>query len=184
LAVHNLAGALVNSSDKAQTAEARELLKGLRERFLDYLFARTSLAQLAIIEGDLQTARELVARLRQREQMHRSEMMAVLGVNAALAIAEGKLGSAQRTVSLMEELDADHPSTIAFRQRLDHATSRTRLLSGPKGMGMMQNLASRLRHLTRFEFDCVEIRLCSTRQGVGCDGNSGSEPAPMMVLYG
>ena len=143
-----LGGCLTLFDDTAATTEARKLLEGLRKRFPDYLFAITSLAQLAIEDGDLQTARDLVAPLRQREEMHRSEMMAMLSVNGSLAFAEKNLDSAKVTVSLMEQIDPDHPNSKNFRRRLDFASSSKGLLSGPKGIQALKNLAKGLRRLT------------------------------------
>jgi tetratricopeptide (TPR) repeat protein len=145
---HNLAGALMMYDDAARTKEARTLLEGLRERFPDYLFASTSLAQLAIKDGDLQTARDLVAPLRRREELHRSEMMAVLSVSASLAFADDNLDSARATVSMMEQLDPGHLNSTTFRRRLDFATSRKELLSGTKGLQTLKNLASQIGRLS------------------------------------
>lgn len=145
-AIHNRAAALLRFPGDATEAEARTLLEDLHERFPDYPFARTSLAQLAIQDGDLDTARDLIAPLRLCEQMHRSEFMALLGVQANLALAQDNLKSAEVVVSTMEKMDPSHPSSTNLRRRLDFANSILGRLSGPKGMEVQRNLTGRLTH--------------------------------------
>lgn len=116
---HNLAGALMRYDDEESAAAAREILNDLLERFPDYSFARTSLAQLAIEAGDLQRARDLIAPLKQRTQMHRSEIMAYFSVVGELSFAGNALESVEHTVSMMEQIDPDHPNTSILRRRLD-----------------------------------------------------------------
>jgi len=118
---HNLAGALIQYGDYESEVEAKRILNDLLERFPDYSFARTSLAQLAIRVGDLQAACDLMAPLKQRQQMHRSEIMAYFSVVGEISFAGNALESVEQTVSMMEQIDPNHPNTSIFRRRLDFA---------------------------------------------------------------
>jgi len=117
-AIHNLVGALLMKPGKECETEAKQILQNLFERFPDYFFARTTLAQLAILDGRIEEAQELIMPLMSLTRQHVSEAMALADVNAAIAIARDQLQSARVSLGLMKQLDDDDPRVKQLEGRL------------------------------------------------------------------
>ncbi len=119
--LHNLAGSLLG---QGKISQGREMLLSIHAKFPDYFFGRTSLAQLAIQDGDLPRARELLKPLSAVEEMHVSEAMAHAVVQAELALAEGFIESAEQSLRLMEQIDESDPRVAMMRDQISHAKRR------------------------------------------------------------
>ena len=117
---HNLAGAILQQGFERKQ-EAVQLLLEIHERFPDYLFARTSLAQIAIYENDLERAGELLSPLHECKQMHISEAMAFMTASIELAIAQDKFDSAEKLLDSMKQFAPDDHRIAQLRRKIDHA---------------------------------------------------------------
>ncbi len=134
--LHNLAGAILQQGSQRKQ-EAVQLLVEIHERFPDYLFARTSLAQIAIYENDLERAGELMSPLHERQQMHFSEAMAFLTVSIEVAIARDNLDAAEKLLDSMKRFDPDDRLIAQLRRKIDRARQPIR--------NALKGLASGLR---------------------------------------
>ncbi len=117
-AIHNLAAALLLKPGKEPATEAKQILQNLFARFPDYFFARTSLAQLAILDGRIDEAQELIKPLMSLTRQHVSEAMALADVNAGIAIARNQLQSARASLGMMKQLDDDDSRVEQLERRL------------------------------------------------------------------
>ena len=118
--LHNLAAAILQQGFERKQ-EAVQLLLEVHERFPDYLFARTSLAQIAIYENDLERARELLSPLHERQQMHISEAMAFMAVSIEVAIARDNFGTAEKLLNSMKQFAPDDRVIAQLRRKIDRA---------------------------------------------------------------
>ena len=124
--LNNLAGALQH---QGRVDEALKLLREIHERFPDYLFARTSLARLAVGVGDFERAKDLLHPLRARKKMHTSEAVAYATATIELALAQEQFESAEATLGMLETIDPENPGIERLRQRIELAKRRK---AGPR----------------------------------------------------
>ena len=117
---HNLAGAILQQGFERKQ-EAVQLLLEIHERFPDYLFARTSLAQISIYENDLERAGELLGPLHERQQMHISEAMAFMTASIEVAIARDNFDTAEKLLDSMKQFDPDDRRIAQLRRKIDRA---------------------------------------------------------------
>ena len=119
--LHNLAAAMLRQGhDRKQ--EAVQLLHEIHERFPDYLFARTSLAQIAIHDdNDLERAGELMAPLHDRQQMHFSEALALMAVSVEAAIARDDFDMAENLLANMKQVDPADRRIAQLQRKIDLA---------------------------------------------------------------
>jgi tetratricopeptide (TPR) repeat protein len=116
---HNLAAVLLLRKNKADNEKGRRILHELFDRFPDYVFARISLAQLAIQDGRIEDAKELIAPLVGRTRWQASEAMAHGAVNVELALAMKDYRAAEVSLNIMRQLDEDDPRIEQLRRRID-----------------------------------------------------------------
>ncbi|MBI4494055.1 MAG: tetratricopeptide repeat protein [Chloroflexi bacterium] len=114
--LHNLAAAY-ELQGRVQEAEA--ISRELHQRHPDYLFARASLARLAVQRGKLDEARALLDPLLTRRRFHTSEFRAFCGAQIELALAEGKRDGARSWLEMLAGVDPDDPVVPALRQRVE-----------------------------------------------------------------
>ena len=118
--LHNLAAAILQQGGERKQ-EAVQLLLEIHERFPDYLFARTTLAQIAIHENDLERAGELLRPLHERQQMHISEAMAFMTASIEVAIARDNFDTAEKLLDSMKQFAPDDHRIAQLRRKIDHA---------------------------------------------------------------
>jgi len=129
--VHNLAGSLLA---RGQYKVAVPMLASLLEKFPDYFFVRTTLAQLAIQDGDIPRAKELIAPLSKLEEMHVTEAIAQAVVSAEMALAEGLIDPAEQAVYMLEKLDKHDSRIPMIRKKIADAKARAGSSWIPKGL--------------------------------------------------
>lgn len=108
--------------------ENEGLLRQVHERCPDYLFSRVNLAHLAIRDGDLNRAKELLEPLVKRRRLHYSELGAFCGAQIDLLVAEGKHHEARSWFDMWERADPENPLQQQWRDRLDPRSWLKRLL--------------------------------------------------------
>jgi tetratricopeptide (TPR) repeat protein len=113
--INNLASAV---ELQGRPDESRAMLADLFARFPDYLFARTGMANHAILTGDLDRAQELLHPILQRTSFHPSEFSALCQVEIALQEARGEQDGAQAWLQIWEEMLPDDPHQERWAQRL------------------------------------------------------------------
>ncbi len=99
--------------------EAEELLRRLHELHPDYLFARTSLAQLALRKGKVAEAEALLEPLVSQKRFHISEFAALAGAQIDLFLAKSDPTSARSWFTMWESADPENPGLDYWRHRLD-----------------------------------------------------------------
>ena len=134
-------------SGAAMPAEAKQILQDLHKRFPDYFFARTSLAQLAILDGRPDDAQEMIQPLMTQTRQHLSEAMALASVNAEIAIAKNRLDSARISLGMMQQLDENDPRVRRLEDRLAALESMNHL-KGPH-MDRLRNVLTRRSSMPR-----------------------------------
>lgn len=116
---HNLAGVQFRKRDQSSEEEAKRILQDLFQRFPDYPFARTSLAQQAIFENRLDDAQELLKPLASRPQWHVSELMAYGTALVELALAMKDISRAEASLEMLRELDEEAPCVEQLRSLIE-----------------------------------------------------------------
>lgn len=104
---NNLAATLFLRKNKTASAEGEQIVHDLFERFPDYPFARIALAQLAIEDGQIEKAQEIIAPLASRRRWHVSEALAHGTVMLELALAREDFPAAESCLEMMRQLDGD-----------------------------------------------------------------------------
>jgi tetratricopeptide (TPR) repeat protein len=89
--------------------EAEPLLRQIHQRWPDYFFGRISMASQAIIDGDLDRARDYLEPLCRRKKYHISEFAALANVQIQFALEQENLESARNWLDMWEEIDPDNP---------------------------------------------------------------------------
>jgi len=113
---------------QGRTQEARALCEQLHERHPDYLFARVSLARLAMQKRKFDRAHELLDPLLERKRLHASEFEALCAAQAELLAAEGKLEGARSWVTLLESILPDSPLLDGLTRRMQLLSAKQTLL--------------------------------------------------------
>ncbi len=105
-------------------AEAQALAREIHERFPDYLFGRTAMAQMSMREGNTERAKELLRPLLERRRLHFTEFAALAAAEVELLLAEGNVGSAEQWLQLWEQGTPGHPAIAHWRQQVRRAARR------------------------------------------------------------
>lgn len=127
--LNNLAAAYELQS---RSEEAYALVRQVCERYPDYVFARTGLAQLAAYEGKIEEAKTLLEPLLSRQRFHYSEFAAVCRAQIEVHLAEGNLDAARSWLEMWENADPDNPDIEQMRRRLRRSGLLRRFLGQRK----------------------------------------------------
>ncbi len=105
--------------------EADRLAGQLFLHFPDYLLARVTYARLFLEKGNLQQVAEILGNkfelnqlYPERDVFHYTEVLQFTSVVAEFFIERGDLGKAQSYVTLMEDIEPDHPLTQRAVQKM------------------------------------------------------------------
>lgn len=123
-AMHNLAGAILAGRDSNSWHQAENMLRDIHERFPDYFFGRTSLAQMEIRAGNLERAKDLLKPLQELDSMHVSEAMGYFSVSLDLALAHKQIEGAEASLQMMKSLEPDDSRIEVYEHRIAQARSR------------------------------------------------------------
>jgi Flp pilus assembly protein TadD len=117
---------------QGRAEEAEQMICQLHERHPGYMFARISVAQMAIRDGDTERARELLLPLLQRQKFHFSEFDNLCAAMIDLYLAEDSPEGARSWFQMWESADPDNPKLRPYRLRvgklgrMPHRRSRKR----------------------------------------------------------
>lgn len=106
---------------QGQSERAHALIREIHDRFPDYFFGIAGLARLAIQEGDLDTAHELLGSLMQRKRLHVTEFNTLCGAHIDLFLAEKNREAARTWFELWERPNPDNPELDRYRRRVGKA---------------------------------------------------------------
>jgi tetratricopeptide (TPR) repeat protein len=106
--------------------EAKVILRQLHQRYPDYVFARTGMAQLCISRGQIDEAEALLKPLLTRRRLHFSEFAAFCVAQIQLFLAQDNLDAARSWLDMWTSADPDHHAIAEWRRRLDKAKRRRR----------------------------------------------------------
>jgi tetratricopeptide (TPR) repeat protein len=98
--------------------EAVALTRQIHERHPDYLFARTTLARLAIQDGELDKAKALLEPILHRRRLHFSEFATLCDAEIDLLLTEGNEESARSWLEMWEQAYPDHPNLKRWQDLL------------------------------------------------------------------
>jgi tetratricopeptide (TPR) repeat protein len=126
--------ALLNNLALSYNLQGREddalaLTREIHERYPDYLFARIALARLAMREGDLDSADEMIKPLLARRRLHFTEANALFAVQIDLHLAHRNPDAARSWLDMWEGVDPDNPE-LERRRLAVEAGGRTRARLG------------------------------------------------------
>ncbi|MGH9938008.1 MAG: tetratricopeptide repeat protein [Blastocatellia bacterium] len=115
--------ALLNNLGQAyvlqgQEQKAEELAYEIHERFPDYLFGRTNLANILIEKGEVERAKEMIAPLFLRKRLHFGEFGAICAAQIQLSLAEGNREAAESWLDMMKQVIPDDPNIPALEMRI------------------------------------------------------------------
>ncbi len=110
---------------KGHLSTTKAMLSEIHRDYPDYFFARTGLASMAILEGDLERAEELLRPLQTMGRMHISEFASFCGVNAQMANAKGEIEAVESWLDMWEQVDPDNPQLRHLRNKF-FSTKRNR----------------------------------------------------------
>lgn len=108
-----LAYELQGRSDKAH-----QMINEIHARFPEYFFGIAGVARLAIADGNLEQAHDLLESLMQRKKMHPSEFNALCMAQIELWLAEGKPEAAQTWIEMWERVDPHNPNLLRYRRKV------------------------------------------------------------------
>ncbi|MEO8494642.1 MAG: tetratricopeptide repeat protein [Planctomycetota bacterium] len=124
-AAYNLCAIWLRRDGNAGKRKARTRLEQLHKDSPDYPFATIALAQFAAMDGEFQTARDLLAPIFQAKRLHISEATALFTSQTQIALEEGDLAGAEQSFDLLcefaDEGDANLP---VLRRRIDKASRK------------------------------------------------------------
>lgn len=106
-AMNNLAAAY---SAQGRAKESEDLIRAIHARFPDYFFGIVNVANLAIRDGQLDRAREMLAPLMALGKYHISQFKSLCTAQIQLLLAYGNLDSARSWLEMWEEIDPDDRS--------------------------------------------------------------------------
>lgn len=123
-AMHNLAGAMLAGRDGESWNQAEKMVREIHERFPDYFFGRTSLAQMEIRAENLERAKDLLKPLHDLDTMHVSEAMGYFSVSIELALAHKQIEGAEASLRMMKSIEPDDSRIELYEHRISQARSR------------------------------------------------------------
>jgi tetratricopeptide (TPR) repeat protein len=97
--------------------EALDLTRRIYERDPDYLFARVTLARLAMRDREPDKAKALLDPMLARKRLHFSEFAALCAAEIDLFLTEGNRDAARSWFEMWEQTDPDNPALGEFRRR-------------------------------------------------------------------
>ncbi|HVF11109.1 MAG TPA: tetratricopeptide repeat protein [Abditibacteriaceae bacterium] len=106
--------------------EALRLTEEIMARHPDYVFARATLARVAVDDGDLKRAEALLQPLWQKQRLHFTEMAAWFAAQIELFLAQGNPDAARSWLAMWEQADPDAPALAGLRKRLRALTPTSR----------------------------------------------------------
>jgi hypothetical protein len=123
--LNNLASAyeMQGRNDKAHA-----MVHEIHQHKPDYLFARVSLARLAIRDGELERAHELLDPLLRRKKLHFSEFNDLCAVLIDLYLAEDNRDAARAWFEMWESVDPDNRKLAIYRLRVGKVSSAIKRL--------------------------------------------------------
>ncbi|HXG92785.1 MAG TPA: tetratricopeptide repeat protein [Blastocatellia bacterium] len=107
--------------------EAIALAREINERHPDYVFAATTLARLALREGDVERADALLDPVRKRKRFHYQEISSLCDIEIELQIARGHTDGARSWLEIWKELDPDNPRIDYWEAMLNEPSLRRSL---------------------------------------------------------
>ncbi len=113
--LNNLAAAY---DAQGRREEAIAQIEQIHERFPDYFFGRTGLANVCIQRGELERADLLLEPLRLFKRMHASEFDAFCAVHIELYLAQENRNAARTWFMLWESNDKQNPKLERYRGRV------------------------------------------------------------------
>ena len=122
-AMHNLAGAMLAGRDGDSWNQAEKMVREIHERFPDYFFGRTSLAQIEIRAGNLARAKDLLTPLHDLDSMHVSEAMGYFTVSLELALAHKQIEGAEASLRMMKSIEPDDSRIELYEHRISQVRS-------------------------------------------------------------
>jgi Flp pilus assembly protein TadD len=103
---------------QGQSTRAHQMIREIYARFPEYSFGIIGVAGLAIAEGDLETAGNLLNSLMQRKKLHTSEFAALCTAQMDLNLAEDRGDAARNWLEMLEQTYPDHPRLPYYRRRV------------------------------------------------------------------
>jgi tetratricopeptide (TPR) repeat protein len=103
---------------QGRAEEAEQMIRQIHERHPSYMFARISVAQMAIRDGELERARELLLPLLQRQKLHYSEFDNLCAAMIDLYLAEDTSEGARSWLQVWESADPENPKLLPYRLRV------------------------------------------------------------------
>lgn len=116
--------ALLNNLAAAYGMQGREeeslqLIRRVHERWPDYFFGRTAMANIATGAGNYDLSESYLAPLRRTSRLHITEFTALATANINLLLAQGKKDAARHWVKLWREIDPDNRNLQALELRCE-----------------------------------------------------------------
>jgi tetratricopeptide (TPR) repeat protein len=101
--------------------KAHALIREIHERFPDYFFGIAGVARLAIRDGELDTAHDLIDRLMKRRRLHTTEFDTLCATQIELSLAEKNHEAARTWFEMWEGPDPENPQLDQYRRRVGKA---------------------------------------------------------------
>ncbi len=98
--------------------EAFELIEQIHQRFPDYLFGCTGMAQILLKQGETKRANELLMPLLELKRLHYTEFDAICAAFIELHLAEKNHNAARSWFGMWESADPENPKLGRYRVRL------------------------------------------------------------------
>jgi len=112
---------------QGRSREAVAIVRQLHQRHPDYVFARTSMAQLCVRRGEIDKAEALLKPLLTRQRFHFSEFAAFCVAQIHLFLAQDNLDAARSWLDMWATADPDHHAIAEWRRRLAKPKRRRRI---------------------------------------------------------
>jgi tetratricopeptide (TPR) repeat protein len=101
---------------QGELEKARQMLREIHGRFPDYFLGTVAAARLAMGEGELDQARDLLTGLMQREKLHVSEFRSLCAAQIELLMKEGQQEAARSWLGMWGGIDPYQPALSAYRR--------------------------------------------------------------------
>ncbi len=108
---------------QGQPEKAHAMIREIHARFPDYFFGIADAARLAIKDGDLDTAHELLNSLLERKRLHVSEFDTLCAAQIEAFLAEKNQEAARTWFELWERPDPENPKLDVYRWQVGKGSS-------------------------------------------------------------
>jgi tetratricopeptide (TPR) repeat protein len=108
--------------------ESDALARQIHERWPDYFFGQTAMADIAMREGDLDRAETLLDELRQRRKLHGAEFSSLCVATIQLFVRQGKIDGARSWLAMWKQARPGDPAMELVERNIDRA-------AGPRPKG-------------------------------------------------